>query len=314
MNRGEVESAGARIPEIGKHHGQAARRTLEIARNPQFSGNPGPAIHPPNYNDNGAPMAGPTPQAGTGIQMLDFLNNWRLPKKLWAAFSIINIIIAVVGINGFFATRELNSIAQQHVERGLAGMSRLADLISDVKELRIVVYSYYNANSAEDAAKLRDRLKEGEDKLIGSVNAYAEVAGDDFKADVDQMRERAVALNKINDHIFETRTKGDFDGAMGLIKNEGKVASHDMIAQTEGLIEKSRQRSKIAAEAGAHTADVAIYLSATLAIVGMGLIVFIWLLINRTVAAPMSRIADVTTTLAEGGRADVPYRERHDEI
>ncbi|WP_324696805.1 methyl-accepting chemotaxis protein [Novosphingobium aerophilum] len=246
--------------------------------------------------------------------MLDFLNNWRLPKKLWAAFSIINIIIAVVGINGFFATRELNSIAQQHVERGLAGMSRLADLISDVKELRIVVYSYYNANSAEDAAKLRDRLKEGEDKLIGSVNAYAEVAGDDFKADVDQMRERAVALNKINDHIFETRTKGDFDGAMGLIKNEGKVASHDMIAQTEGLIEKSRQRSKIAAEAGAHTADVAIYLSATLAIVGMGLIVFIWLLINRTVAAPMSRIADVTTTLAEGGRADVPYRERHDEI
>ncbi len=246
--------------------------------------------------------------------MLNVLNNWRLPKKLWAAFSIINIIIAVVGINGFYSARELDFIAQRHVNRGLAGMSGLAGLISDVKELRIVVYSYYNANSPEDASKLRDRLKKGEDQLIESVNAYAEVAGEDFKTDVNQLRDRAVALNKVNDRIFETRTRGEFDASMALIKNEGKVASHDMIAQTQGLIEKSRERSRKSAEAGAATASFAIWLSAILALAGMALIVFIWLLINRTVAAPMSRIAHVTTTLAEGGKVEVPFRERGDEI
>lgn len=246
--------------------------------------------------------------------MLDFLNNWRLPKKLWAAFSIINLIIAAVGINGFLSTRELNDIAQRHVTRGIAGMSGLADLISIVKEQRIVVYSFYNASSPEDAAKLRERLRNGEQNLNEAITAYSQVAGDEFRSDIDRMRERAGALKQINDRIFEMRTAGNFDGAMALIKNEGKVASHDMIELTNSLIDKSRERSRAAAEEGARSAYVAIYLFASLALIGMALIVFIWLLINRSVAAPMSRIAHVTTDLAEGGKVDVPYRERGDEI
>jgi methyl-accepting chemotaxis protein len=246
--------------------------------------------------------------------MLDFLNNWRLPKKLWAAFSIINVMIFVVGLNGFLSTQELKSVAEAHVSRGMAGMSGLTDVISNVKELRIIVYSYYNAASPDDAQKLRDRLKAADEDLLKSVDAYKTIGDEAFGSDVAELRTRAVALTQVNDRIFALRTAGDFDGAMAMIKNEGKKASHDMIEQTDKLIEQTRQRVATKADDGAATARTATILCVTLALAAMALIVFIWLLINRSVAAPMSRIAHITTTLAEGGKVDVPYRERGDEI
>ncbi|MGO4165756.1 methyl-accepting chemotaxis protein [Novosphingobium sp. PhB55] len=246
--------------------------------------------------------------------MLEFLNNWRLPKKLWAAFSIINIMIAIVGINGFLSTRELKSVAEAHVSRGMAGMSGLTDVISNVKELRIIVYSYYNAASAADAQNLRDRLKSGDEDLLKSVEAYKVIGDEAFAAETADLRTRALALTQVNDRIFALRTAGDNDGAMALIKGDGKKASHDMIEQTDKLIELTRERVAAKAEDGAQTARTAMILCVTLALGAMALIVFIWLLINRSVAAPMSRIAQVTSTLAEGGKAEVPYRERGDEI
>nr|WP_086491310.1 methyl-accepting chemotaxis protein [Novosphingobium panipatense] len=246
--------------------------------------------------------------------MLEFLNNWRLPKKLWAAFSLINVLIAIVGINGFLSTRELSAIAKSHVERGMAGMSGLTDVISNVKEQRIIVYSYYNAANADDAQNLRDRLKVADEELLKSVDSYKAVGEEAFPAESAELRSRAVALTQMNDRIFALRTAGDFDGAMALIKGDGKKASHDMIEQTDKLIELTRQRVASKADEGEQTTQTATILCVALALLAMGLIVFIWLLINRSVAAPMSRIAHVTSTLAEGGKVDVPYRERGDEI
>ncbi len=246
--------------------------------------------------------------------MLEFLNNWRLPKKLWAAFSLINVLIAIVGINGFLSTRELSAVAKSHVERGMAGMSGLTDVISNVKEQRIIVYSYYNAANADDAQNLRDRLKVADEELLKSVDSYKAVGEEAFPAESAELRSRAVALTQMNDRIFALRTAGDFDGAMALIKGDGKKASHDMIEQTDKLIELTRQRVASKADEGEQTTQTATILCVALALLAMGLIVFIWLLINRSVAAPMSRIAHVTSTLAEGGKVDVPYRERGDEI
>ncbi|WP_395328464.1 methyl-accepting chemotaxis protein [Novosphingobium sp. BL-8H] len=246
--------------------------------------------------------------------MLDSLNNWQLPKKLLAAFALLGIMLGAVGLNGFLSTRELNAIAQTHVQRGVAGMSALADVISNVKELRIIVYSYYNAADAEDAGKLRDRLKAGNETLLKSIDDFDAVADDSLNPEISEMRRQAQDLARVNDHVFDLRTKGDFPGAMAAIKKEGKAASHDTIAQAQKLIDLMRQRTAQKAAEGEATADTAITLAVGLASLGIITIVLVWLAINRSVAVPMGRIAEVTTVLAEGGRAEVPYRERGDEI
>ncbi|WP_232313810.1 HAMP domain-containing methyl-accepting chemotaxis protein [Sphingobium sp. TCM1] len=246
--------------------------------------------------------------------MIAILDNWRLPKKLLAAFSLLGLLLCVVGFNGYYSTKELDAVAQRHLSRGVAGMSGLTDIMGNVKEQRIVVYSYYNAVDGKEEANLRERLDKGADKLAKSIEAYAQVAGDDFKAEVDSLRQKVADLNQTNEDIFALRTDGDLAGAMALIKDEGKTRSRAVIDQTEKLIDMSRARSSKAAEAGSATAASAIMLSVLLALASLAGIAAIWFVINRSVALPMSRIASVTTTLAEGGKADIPYRDRKDEI
>lgn len=246
--------------------------------------------------------------------MIAFLDNWRLPKKLFAAFSILGLLLCVVGFNGYYSTHALDAVTQRHVTRGLAGMSGLSDVMSDVKEMRIVIYSYYNAIDAKEEASLRERLDKGVDKLDKAVEAYGKVAGEDFQGEVTSLRQKVAELNRTNREIFALRGNRDLAGAMALIKGDGKTHSRAVIDQTNKLIEMSRERSREAAEEGSQTADLAITLSILLALASLAGIVAIWFIINRSVALPMSRIASVTTTLAEGGKADVPYRDRQDEI
>lgn len=246
--------------------------------------------------------------------MIAFLDNWRLPKKLLAAFSLLALLLCVVGFNGYYSSTTLNAVSQLQYNRGLAGMSGLADVMSAVKEQRIIVYSFYNAVNAKDEASLRERLDKGADDLNKSVEAYGQITGPDFQADFNALREKVADLSQTNREIFALRGAGDLSGAMALIKGDGKTHSHAVIAQTNKLIGMSRERSRKAAEAGSATADFAITLSILLALASLAGIAAIWFIINRSVALPMSRIASVTTTLAEGGKADIPYRERKDEI
>lgn len=246
--------------------------------------------------------------------MLAFLDNWRLPKKLLAAFSILAVLLCIVGFNGYYSTQKLDSIAQSHIKRGLAGMSVLADIMSGIKEQRIIVYSYYNAVNAKEEASLRGRLDKGADSLSKLIEDYARVAGDDLRSEVDALRQKVADLDETNERIFALRGAGNLPAAMAMIKEEGKTRSRAVIDQADKLIDMSRERSRISAEAGSQTAELAIILSVLLALAGVCGIAAIWFIINRSVALPMSRIATVTSTLAEGGKADIPYRERQDEI
>lgn len=246
--------------------------------------------------------------------MIAFLDNWRLPKKLFAAFSLLGLLLCVVGFNGYYSTNTLDAVTQRHITRGLAGMSGLADVMGDVKELRIIVYSYYNALNAKEEASLRERLEKGSEKLSKSAEEYGKIAGPDFQAEADSLRQKVADLNETNKEIFALRGQGNLTAAMALIKGDGKKHSHAVIGQTNKLIEMSRERSRKAAEEGSETAELAIALSILLALASLAGIAAIWFAINRSVALPMSRIASVTTTLAEGGKADIPYRDRQDEI
>ncbi|MFK4871049.1 MCP four helix bundle domain-containing protein, partial [Novosphingobium sp. ZW T3_23] len=247
--------------------------------------------------------------------MLEFLNDWKLPRKLLAAFGVLSVLFAIVGLNGLISSRKLDAIAQNHVEHGIASMSALADVIGSVKEMRIIVYTYYAAvNTPAEEADVRQRLEKTKASLAAAVGEYRQVADENFAAEATALAAKVDALNKANDHMFAARAAGDMAGAMAVLKGEARNASHDIIDQTEKLLDESRERSKEKAAEGAETATFAIWLSGGLAALGIAGIVIIWRVLNRTVAAPMSRITQVTTALAEGGKVEVPFRERGDEI
>ncbi|WP_213981714.1 methyl-accepting chemotaxis protein [Sphingomonas sp. dw_22] len=246
--------------------------------------------------------------------MLAFINNWRLAKKMLVAFAFLGALTAALGINGYVSNSALSDTASRHVERGIAGMSALADLLSDVKELRIIVYSYYNARDAKDIASLEERVVTANKTFLDDLTTYKPIGGEEFAPLVAKLDDQVHRLIEINEKTFALKKAGNVEGSLALIKGDGKTESRAAIDQIEALLQKSRERSD-ATNAEAHAyANGAITISILLAVASIGGLLFVWFAINATVAKPMAELADVTTRLAEGGRAEVPHRDRGDEL
>jgi len=245
--------------------------------------------------------------------MFAFVNDWRLAKKLLVAFSFLALLTAGLALNGVVSNKRLSAISESHV-KGVAGMSALADLMSDVKEERIIVYSFYNAANAKDAAKLEERFTKAKAALVDEVEAYRTVAGSDFAGEVDTLRKAVDQLNETNDRTFAARRSGDLAGTLALIKGDGKDRSHDAIDQIEKLLKLSRERSEAANASGAATSAQAMFLTVLFALLTAGGLGAAWFLIDRTVATPMAELTRATMILAEGGEANVPHSERGDEL
>lgn len=248
------------------------------------------------------------------MDMTAFLDNWRLPKKLFLAFSILAVLLCIVGLNTYKSTNRLNEVAQMHLDRGVAGMSGLMDVISQAKEQRIAVYGLLKAATPEAQARQAAVLKEGSATLLKSVEDYAAVAGDDFQSEVNILREKVAELDRVMEQISARAAAGERDVALAMVDREGRVSSDAVMAQTEKLIEMSRNRSDIAAKSGEDTAKLSIIISIALSIANLIGIIVIWAFINRSVAQPMADLANVTTTLAQGGKASIPHTNRQDEI
>jgi len=246
--------------------------------------------------------------------MTAIIDNVRLPKKLLIAFLFLGALVALVAANGLRVNQALEQTNRDHVARDLPMMAAVAELMSDIKELRIIVYSYHNAVDPADQAKLVQRLTKGEAEVHGDIEAIAKVAPANLASAVSDMRARAAALTDVNQRVFATRAGGDVDGSLKLVKGEAKDRSHDAIDQAQALMDGARKHAEGVSAAAIAASRVSMAESLGLALVAFAGLAGVWLLIGRTVSRPMGQLARVTASLAEGGDADVPCQVRGDEL
>ena len=246
--------------------------------------------------------------------MLRIVNSWPLAKKLLIAFALLGALVLGLGVNGYVSNKTLSSVAKRHVENGITALSGLTDILADIRELRIIVYSYYNAANEKDRASLIERRAKGEAQLLSDIDAYRKVAGSDFGAGVDDLRAKATSLVDANKTIFDLHDKGDQAGAFAAIKGVGKEKSHDAIEAADDLLTKTRERSAKDNEYGHNQSNFAFVMTLLLSVIAFAGLGAIWLIINHTVAQPMAKLTEATTVLAQGGEAEVPSRDRADEL
>jgi methyl-accepting chemotaxis protein len=248
--------------------------------------------------------------------MLAAINDWQLSKKMLAAFGVMAVLFVTLGIDAVTTNRSLTDIARKQVSQGLAGESALSDVLNEIREQRIIVYSYHNAVERKDEKKLEERLVKSRAALMAAIDVYAPIGGAAFAAQTQDLRNAVERLTAVNDRIFAAHraSQGADADALKLIKGDGKEASHDAIDAADLLKKMGRERSDAANVDGLAVARRALLLTLGLMTASLGMLAGIWWLISRTVARPMAELADATTTLADGGAARVPHLGRNDEL
>ncbi|MBU1607478.1 MAG: MCP four helix bundle domain-containing protein, partial [Alphaproteobacteria bacterium] len=245
--------------------------------------------------------------------MLQTFNDWRLSKKMLVSFATIAAILSVVAGSGIYATRTMSSIATAHVERGLTGSEALGRLISALREHRIIMWSRMSSHSQQEDQQYTIRFRKNEAAIAEAMASYAPLA-QEFSPQLEELKQQVDELNEINTRIFSGYEAQGSEAMLPLVKGAGLDASNAAIDSAQELIDLQHQRAKANDDAGNAFASMAFTFLVILSLAGLGALFFIWKLIGRTVAVPLAEVTRATTTLAEGGKANVPHRNRVDEL
>lgn len=243
-----------------------------------------------------------------------FLNNLRLPFKLWAAFSFVGLLLGIVAFDDYSTTSQLGKIVERQHNEGFEGMSSLSGVVSGVKQMRVLVYSYATAIDDANREDVSSRRAKNNAKLAESIASFKALGLEGFEAQIESLERQIAATETTNDKVYALVDRGRKTEALDVIKNQGIIDSHASIDKANALIEAMREKSNNSAQEAGAKARHASLIAVILAVIGIGVNVCIWLFLNQTFARPLGEISRTTTALAEGQNVDVPYREREDEV
>ncbi|AGH49069.1 methyl-accepting chemotaxis protein [Sphingomonas sp. MM-1] len=246
--------------------------------------------------------------------MQDALNNWRLPRKMLVAFALIAVFVVALGAAGLIANRHLSKIADEHVTSGIASVDALSDVRGYVREYRILMYSHVTSVSAAEMASLDDRIAKNKEKIDAALGKFAAAAGEEFTADVANIRAVLTRLEQVNARVVAFSRQDKDAEALALLKADGKEASHAAIDATRAVMDKTVALANARGEDGNKFSDNALIFMSVMVFFSLGALAIIWNLLNKTVSRPMAELTSVTTALAEGRQANVPHRDRSDEL
>ncbi|MGI4881363.1 MAG: HAMP domain-containing protein, partial [Janthinobacterium lividum] len=246
--------------------------------------------------------------------MLATINNWRLSSKMTMAFTLIGVLLISVAASGVFVNRYLGEIVERNVSHNLVATAVIGEVLAQVREQRIIVYSRHNAVDDAEVAKLTTRLKKNQQALLAAVAQTRTVADASLQPGVDKLEGLVTTLNAVAVKTFAVRASQPLADSLVLIKTAGKDASHDAIDQAELLLKQTIDAAHSANASGKSYAAGALTLAVSLSALALAGLVGIWYLISRTVARPMADLATVTTMLADGHHVAVPSLLRGDEL
>jgi methyl-accepting chemotaxis protein len=245
--------------------------------------------------------------------MVKTFNDWRLSKKMLLAFAAIALVMSGIAGAGMYAMSELTGIATRHVERGVAGTETLGRLMSNLREHRIIIWSQMSSASSDEDQKYNDRYVANKAAIEDAMKDYEPLAGE-FSPQLQALKAQIAKLDGVNDRILSARRSQGAAAALPMVKGEGREASTAALDGIEDLIELQKKRSQNNNDLGQDFASKSFWFVLILSASGLGALFAIWRLIGKTVSAPMGELSKVTTLLADGGKADVPHRDRKDEL
>ncbi|HEX7857435.1 MAG TPA: methyl-accepting chemotaxis protein [Sphingobium sp.] len=242
------------------------------------------------------------------------LNNWRLPRKLFVAFSIIALMIAGLGVTAVVSTEIISTTSHQHTSRSLPTVRVLSNLLGQLREYRILMYSHMTALDAEEVASLEQRVTANRKAMDAELVALGRLEGPHLRTETDRLKTLLTALQDVNDRTLAVSRQGLRDDALFLIKDEGQTNSRAAIQHASRMIDLATDEARRSGAEADATSSRALIAMSTLAGLAAAVLVLIWWLANRTLSRPMTELTAATSMLAAGGDMAVPSVDRGDEL
>jgi methyl-accepting chemotaxis protein len=241
--------------------------------------------------------------------LVNYFSNLKMARKIVLSFALA---IFMVCASGVVVAMSLSAMRGSTLEN--VNSLRVKELVSEMLASVIQQENALRGYAMLGRAELLDEYKANQDVFAKAAKEF------DERVKLADQRERFAKLTAevkdLNDRRFaelitlaanpETRARAQEISGQKQLPVVRAVVAELLTRQDEVIAERRAEQASMAT-----IANVAVWGGA--ALTALVALLMGWLL-ARTIAAPLRDLTDATTTLAQGGEAKVPFRERADEL
>ena len=252
---------------------------------------------------------------------MKFFINLSVRKKLVSVFSVICILIILMGLNGIVGASKINNGSETIYSANLMSIKNLGEIknsleYGNAEMVRIVLEK--DKSKLEDHIKIKNDLVNGISKTMQAYNSLPEESNADVAKEMtktsDDFKNELAKHNELNTKIIESAKVGKYDEALKIYNTEDGEVRTSVFKKLNELIDmnvKSAQQANLNNISQFNSIRNTTIIYITIAFL---FIIFIAYILTKNMMEPLNKIKDYANRISSYDFSEIIVVTRKDEF
>lgn len=242
------------------------------------------------------------------------MKNLKIQRKFMVVFGGLMILIVGICMLGIIALSSVNTEATALVEKRLPNLTNALQLKAEISNIRAGEYRHILSNTSNELRQADQYLDGRREAVTKGMEKYSSnLSRPETKANFNQFKIALDAYYRDDARILELSRLLKDDEALAAAKN-AEPRFEAVLSTVDKAVEIQRGLSEKASVSVEQTESRSRYALYAGLITGMAGIFGGLFMLTRLIARPLGELSRATALLASGEKAEVPHRERRDEL
>ena len=247
---------------------------------------------------------------------MKFFVDLGVRKKLILVFSVVLILIGVIGVDGIISSGNINEGSKSIYSNNLISIKDLSEIKSNINEGRaslIKLVFEKDITKIDEQSKIIDELTKKNEKNMKEYESLPETSEEEEKA-YDDFKNDLIKYRELRTKTIDLAKANDFDAAIKITNSELTVTKNNAIEKIEKCIdinEKSAEQANLDNIAQFNKVRYTIITYTAIAFLVVLLITYI---LSKNILYPLNKIKDLAERLARYDFSEVMTITRKDEF
>ena len=231
---------------------------------------------------------------------MKFFVDLGVRKKLILVFSVVLILIGIIGANGIISSGNINEGSKSIYSNNLISIKDLSEIKSNINEGRaslIKLVFEKDITKIDEQSKIIDELTKKNEKNMKEYESLPETSEEEEKA-YDDFKNDLIKYRELRTKTIDLAKANDFDAAIKIANSELTVTKNNAIEKIEKCIditEKSAEQANLDNIAQFNKVRYTIITYTAIAFLVVLLITYI---LSKNILYPLNKIKDLSGRLS----------------
>ncbi|WP_160685019.1 methyl-accepting chemotaxis protein [Clostridium sp. C2-6-12] len=241
--------------------------------------------------------------------------NLKIRNKILIAFSIIIVIMGLVGFIGILNLQKISKLDTELYESNTVPIGFINTVQVNLQKNRVLGRNIIIENDANKNIEYKNGVIENDKEINKSLEAFkGSIKDQELINEYNNLKNNMDKYIPIRDKVIDLAIQNKKDEAFVLMNGEASVLAKNIDDSAAKLIALKQEHGKVKAETNASTANTAMITMIGIIFLGIVLSILLGILIAGIISKPINRVLFMLTEMSKGKLSEKTNISTTDEI